>query len=116
MMLNVNHRLANANHEKTSEKTLYWPKSQDEPIPHNGNMITYNSLDVQEEHTDNTVSRLVQLEEVDEGVLRNQGLSEQAQNIAPLQYSQPTQRMNRSANVDVDRSAPRLTLAHPSRP
>jgi hypothetical protein len=67
MMLNVNHRLARANQEKTRVKRLYCETFSTE-APKLCE-VTYNGLDMEEEHSDRVVTRFVQLEEVYKRVL-----------------------------------------------
>ena len=71
IILNVNQRLARANHENTREKTLYW---NHELIvwDQRRDYSTDDGLDMEEEHADDAVSGPVQLEEVDKSVLYNE--------------------------------------------
>ena len=64
MILNVSQRLANANHEKMSEKTLYYQKINIELI-HIYHIGTHQGLYMEEEHANNAMTGLVQSEEVD---------------------------------------------------
>ena len=72
IIANVSHKLARANHEKIKEKTLYWvnqPSVTSPPCTAFHANLTYKGLDVEKEHSNRVVPRLVQLEEVHSGIL-----------------------------------------------
>lgn len=71
IILNVNQRFARANQEKISENTLYYTKNINEGTKDQQSM-THKSLDVEEEHADDTMARLVKSEEVHNSILRSQ--------------------------------------------
>lgn len=68
MILKVNQRFASANQENTSEKTLYCAEEVSESQA-SKSAGTHDSLNVEEEHANEAVTRPVQLEEIDESVL-----------------------------------------------
>lgn len=70
MIENVNHRLANANHENTKEKTLYCGAILSKRDTSSKWNITHNCLDVEEEHTNDAVTGFVQTEEVHKSIDR----------------------------------------------
>ena len=118
MMSKVSHKLASANQEKMSDRMLYCRDRQrqtelfafrDRPAR------AYNSLDVEEEHANQAVTRLVKPEEVDESVL-SQAVSRRA-HIAKNSENLPQRpQRSRSANACVVRSVQQRILARPSRP
>lgn len=67
-MLNVSHKLAKANQVKTKDAMLYCSPSLaiEADVRLKG---THESLDVEEEHADDAMARLIKPVEVDEGVL-----------------------------------------------
>ena len=65
MIENVSQIFAKANQVKTSEKILYCKRNQTEQKGH-ASVFTYKSLNVEEEHSDDTMARLVEPEEVDQ--------------------------------------------------
>jgi hypothetical protein len=69
MILNVNQRFAKANQEKVSVNTLYCTKSFNEGTRDQQSM-THKGLQVEEEHADDTMARLVQSAEVHDSILR----------------------------------------------
>lgn len=70
IIANVSHKLANANHEKTKEKILYWANRLSVTLARRAQVhLTYEGLHVEEEHPNRVVLGLVQLEEVHSGVL-----------------------------------------------
>ena len=71
MILNVNQRFARANQEKTSENMLYCTANINEGTRDQKSM-THKGLNVQEEHADDTMTRLVKPEEVHDSILRSQ--------------------------------------------
>ena len=66
IILKVNQMFARENQEKNREKALYWITVR--PARRWEELGTYDALDVEEEHPDETVTRLVEPEEVDDGV------------------------------------------------
>ena len=75
IILNVNQRFARANQEKISENTLYYTKNINEGTKDQQSM-THKSLDVEEEHADDTMARLVKSEEVHNSILRRSQVSD----------------------------------------
>jgi hypothetical protein len=71
MILNVNQRFARANQEKISENTLYCTTNINEGTRDQQSM-THKGLNVEEEHADDTMARLVKSEEVYDSILRSQ--------------------------------------------
>jgi hypothetical protein len=71
IMLNVNQRFARANQEKISENMLYCTTNINEGTRDQQSM-THKSLNVEEEHADDTMARLVKSEEVYDSILRSQ--------------------------------------------
>ena len=70
IIANVSHKLANANHEKIKEKILYWANRLSVTLAQRAQVhLTYEGLDVEEEHPNRVVFGLVQLKEVHSGVL-----------------------------------------------
>ncbi len=59
MVLNVSHRLANANHEKISEKKAFILAKFHQSHHNNTEEITHNALYVEEEHPKEPMSRFI---------------------------------------------------------
>jgi hypothetical protein len=61
-ILNVNHKFARANHEKRSERMLYW--FQVNETENRCELYTYNALQMEEEHPDGTMARFIKAREM----------------------------------------------------
>jgi hypothetical protein len=70
IILNVNQRFASANQENISENMLYCTTNISEGTADQPSM-THKGLNVEEEHADNTMARLVKSEEVHDSILRS---------------------------------------------
>jgi hypothetical protein len=70
IILNVNQRFARANQEKISENMLYCTTNINQGTGDQLSM-TYKGLNVEEEHADDTMARLVKSEEVHNSILRS---------------------------------------------
>jgi hypothetical protein len=70
IILKVNQRFARANQEKTSENTLYCTTNINEGTKDQQSM-THKGLNVEKEHAEYTMARLVKSEEVYDSILRS---------------------------------------------
>lgn len=74
---------------------------------------TYKGLEVEKEHANDTVTRAIELEEIDESVLESKHLEPMQQHVL-LNYLRRTQQMNHSANAYAGRSVRVQFLVHQS--
>ena len=72
IILNVNQRFARANQEKKSENMLYCITNINDSTGDQPSM-THKGLNVEEEHADDTMARLVKSEKVHDSILRSKG-------------------------------------------
>ena len=70
VILSVSQKFARANQDKISENMLYCTTNINEDTGDQPSM-THKGLKVEEEHADDTMARLVKLEEVHDSILRS---------------------------------------------